>query len=126
MAQGEDRWIEVSKSAFSHEAEGLKFLHDLVPNASPYRAWTNFEFMDNHGQWHEIDALILGRRRLHLVELKAYTGVLQGVRDELGDHIARWPLAYPAFAAAGHSPQSAAPGVKNRGRGSQSRVECGA
>ncbi|NKX80098.1 protein kinase [Gordonia amicalis] len=78
VAQGEDRWIEVSKSAFSHEAEGLKFLHDLVPNASPYRAWTNFEFMDNHGQWHEIDALILGRRRLHLVELKAYTGVLQG------------------------------------------------
>lgn len=78
MTQGDDRWIEVSKSAFAHEAEGLKYLRDLIPQTSPYRTWTNFEFMDNHGQWHEIDALVLGRRRLHLVELKAYTGVLQG------------------------------------------------
>lgn len=34
--------------------------------------------MDNHGRWHEIDALVLGRRRLHLIELKHYTGVLRG------------------------------------------------
>ncbi|WP_189094608.1 protein kinase domain-containing protein [Nocardia jinanensis] len=53
-------------------------LRYVVPKASPYRAWTNFEFMDNHGQWHEIDALVLGRRRLHLIELKHYTGVLRG------------------------------------------------
>nr|WP_240918697.1 NERD domain-containing protein [Rhodococcus sp. 14C212] len=64
-------------------------LRYVVPKASPYRAWTNFEFMDNHGQWHEIDALVLGRRRLHLVELKHYTGLLQGtetswVRTTLG------------------------------------------
>ncbi|MXQ77396.1 protein kinase [Rhodococcus rhodochrous] len=64
-------------------------LRYIVPKASPYRAWTNFEFMDNHGQWHEIDALVLGRRRLHLVELKHYTGVLRGtetnwVRTTLG------------------------------------------
>ncbi|HEY9311529.1 hypothetical protein [Williamsia sp.] len=63
MAQ-DDRWIEVSKSAFAHEAEGLAMLRDIVPvSSSPYRAWTNFEFMDNHGQWHEIDALVLGRRQ---------------------------------------------------------------
>ncbi|MBF6301581.1 protein kinase [Nocardia amamiensis] len=64
-------------------------LRQIVPNAPPYRAWTNFEFMDNHGQWHEIDALVLGRRRLHLLELKHYTGVLRGsetswVRTTLG------------------------------------------
>ncbi|WP_242496868.1 NERD domain-containing protein [Rhodococcus sp. Q1] len=89
MAQGDDRWVEVSKSAFAHETDGLAMLRYIVPKASPYRAWTNFEFMDNHGQWHEIDALVLGRRRLHLVELKHYTGVLQGtetnwVRTTLG------------------------------------------
>ncbi|OLL18358.1 serine/threonine protein kinase [Rhodococcus sp. M8] len=89
MAQGDDRWVEVSKSAFPHEADGLAMLRYVVPKASPYRAWTNFEFMDNHGQWHEIDALVLGRRRLHLVELKHYTGLLQGtetswVRTTLG------------------------------------------
>ncbi|MGF0247799.1 protein kinase domain-containing protein [Rhodococcus erythropolis] len=78
MTQGNDRWVEVSKSAFAHETEGLQFLHDLIPNASPYRVWTNFEFMDNHGLWHEIDALVLGRRRLHLVELKHFVGTLRG------------------------------------------------
>lgn len=56
-------------------------LRDAVPMTPPYRVWTNFEFMDNHGQWHEIDALVLGRRRLHLIELKAYTGVLQGTEQ---------------------------------------------
>lgn len=80
MAQ-DDRWIEVSKSAFAHEAEGFAMLRDIVPVSSPYRAWTNFEFMDNHGQWHEIEALVLGRRRLHLIELKAYTGLLQGTEQ---------------------------------------------
>jgi hypothetical protein len=70
--------VEVSRSAFAHEAEGLRMLKDLLPDAAPYRAWTNFEFMDSHGQWHEIDALVLGRRRIHLVELKAYTGIITG------------------------------------------------
>jgi serine/threonine protein kinase len=74
----DQRWVEVSRSVFPHEAEGLRMLKDLLPDAAPYRAWTNFEFMDSHGQWHEVDALILGRRRLHLVELKAYTGIITG------------------------------------------------
>lgn len=74
----DDRWIEVSKSTFAHEAEGLDYLRRLIPDSSPYRVWTNFEFMDNHGGWNEIDALVLGRRRLHMVELKSYTGLLTG------------------------------------------------
>lgn len=78
MALGDDRWIEVSKSAFPHEQEGLDLLRYVLPDAAPYRAWSNFEFLDNHGQWHEVDALVLGRRRLHLIELKHFQGVLRG------------------------------------------------
>jgi serine/threonine protein kinase len=74
----DDRWIEVSKSAYAHEAEGLELLRGIVPLATPYRVWTNFEFMDNHGGWNEVDALVLGRRRLHMVELKSYNGLLTG------------------------------------------------
>jgi Nuclease-related domain len=33
---------------------------------------------DRHGKWHEADLLVLGRRRLHLVELKYYSGTLRG------------------------------------------------
>lgn len=72
----DERWVEVSRSAYPHEAEGLQLLKDVIPDASPYRVWTNFEFMDTNGQWHEVDALVLGRRRLHLVELKAFTGII--------------------------------------------------
>ena len=78
MAQQVQRWIEVTPSQFTHEAEGLNIVRALLPDQPPFRAWSNFEFRDSQGKWHEIDLLILGRRRLHLVELKYYTGTLRG------------------------------------------------
>jgi hypothetical protein len=72
------RWVEVSPSQFSHETEGLRYVKDLLPNQPPFRAWSNLEFRDSHGRWHEVDLLVLGRRQLHLVELKYYTGRLRG------------------------------------------------
>ena len=78
MAQQVQRWIEVTPSQFSHEAEGLNVVRSLLPGNAPFRAWSNFEFRDGHGKWHEVDLLVLGRRRLHLVELKYYSGTLRG------------------------------------------------
>lgn len=74
----DERWVEVSPSQFTHEAEGLLYLKSKLPAHSPYRAWTNFEFRDSHGRWHEVDALVLTQRRLHLIELKYYSGRLRG------------------------------------------------
>jgi hypothetical protein len=48
------------------------------PQTRPFRAWSNFEFRDGQGKWHEVDLLVLGRRRLHLVELKYYSGTVRG------------------------------------------------
>ena len=78
MAQRVQRWIEVTPSQFTHEAEGLNVVRALLPDQPPFRAWSNFEFRDGHGKWHEVDLLVLGRRRLHLVELKYYAGTLRG------------------------------------------------
>ncbi len=78
MAQRVQRWIEVTPSQFTHEAEGLNIVRGLLPDQPSFRAWSNFEFRDGHGKWHEVDLLVLGRRRLHLVELKYYTGTLRG------------------------------------------------
>ena len=78
MAQRVRRWIEVTPSQFTHEAEGLSLVRSLLPANAPFRAWSNFEFRDGHGKWHEVDLLVLGRRRLHLVELKYYSGTLRG------------------------------------------------
>lgn len=72
------RWVEVTPSQFAHEAEGLRVVRDLLPNAAPYRAWSNFEFRDAHGNWAEVDLLVLAPDGLHLVELKYYSGRLRG------------------------------------------------
>jgi hypothetical protein len=77
VAQHVKRWTEVTPSQFTHEAEGLSIVRSLLPDQPPFRAWSNFEFRDSHGKWHEVDLLVLGRR-LHLVELKYYSGTLRG------------------------------------------------
>lgn len=73
-----DRWVEISESKFTHEAEGLRLVRELLPDVEPFRAWSNFEFRDTHGRWHEVDLVVLGRDTLHLVELKYYSGRLRG------------------------------------------------
>jgi serine/threonine protein kinase len=78
VPRGVQRWTEVTGSQFTHEAEGLGVIRALLPSRDPFRAWSNFEFRDGHGKWHEVDLLVLGQRRLHLVELKYYAGALRG------------------------------------------------
>ncbi|MEU8284183.1 BREX system serine/threonine kinase PglW [Micromonospora sp. NPDC048905] len=75
---GQDRWIEVSPSQFPHEADGLALVRAIMPDETPFRAWSNFEFRDSRGRWHEVDLLLLGRKQLHLIELKYYSGTLRG------------------------------------------------
>jgi serine/threonine protein kinase len=70
--------MEVTASPFAHETEGLNRIKSLLPTVTPFRAWSNFEFRDDQGKWHEVDLLVLGRRRIHLVELKYYSGTIAG------------------------------------------------
>ncbi|MBY6413366.1 BREX system serine/threonine kinase PglW [Rhodococcus sp. BP-252] len=76
------RWVEVSPSQFDHEKEGLDLVKALLPDAPPFRAWSNFEFRDSRGRWHEVDLLVLARDTLYLIELKYYSGTLRG-----NDHV---------------------------------------
>lgn len=96
MAQREDeRWVEVSESPFDHEREGLDSVREWLPKTSPYRAWSNFEFRDSHGGWHECDLLVLGPGGLYLIELKHYYGTLEGDDTRWrrnGGHFMKSPL----------------------------------
>ena len=55
---GDGRWVEVSPSQFTHETEGLDLVRKLLPGQPPFRAWSNFEFRDGRGRWHEVDLLV--------------------------------------------------------------------
>lgn len=78
----DDRWVEVTPSQFAHEAEGLRVIRDLLPARAPFRAWSNFEFRDDRGNWSEVDLLVLAPDGLHLLELKYYSGRLRGTDQQ--------------------------------------------
>ena len=113
MAQQVQRWIEVTPSQFPHEAEGLNIVRSLLPDNAPFRAWSNLEFRDGQGKWHEVDLLVLGRRRLHLVELKYYSGTLRG--DD---------LTWRRTGTGPRTPRSSSPAARRSGWRASSGTSC--
>src|SRR3954453_22033244 len=81
-----DRWVEVTPSRYPHEREGLESVRDNLPDADPYRAWSNFEFIALDGTPFEVDLLVLGPAGLHLVELKAWSGRITGTERDWLEH----------------------------------------
>lgn len=72
------RWTVVSPSAYEWEREALEFLREHLPDHDPWRAWSNFEFVDDEGRVNEVDLLVLGPAGLILVEIKSRPGVIEG------------------------------------------------
>ena len=72
------RWTAVSQSAFEWEREALDFLREHLPDREPWRAWSNFEFIDDEGRVNEVDVLVLTPVGLILVEVKSRPGTLRG------------------------------------------------
>lgn len=66
------RWTAVSQSAFEWEREALDFLRDHLPDHEPWRAWSNFEFIDDEGRVNEVDVGLV------LIEVKSRPGTLRG------------------------------------------------
>jgi serine/threonine protein kinase len=73
-----DRWTTVTDSSFPWEREALEFLREHLPDHEPWRAWSNFEFIDDQGRVNEVDLLVLGPRGLILVEIKSRPGTVEG------------------------------------------------
>jgi serine/threonine protein kinase len=72
------RWHVVHSSAFPHEQEALELLRARLPDTSPFRAWSNFEFIAEDGSINEVDALIVSTDRIYLVEIKHWSGAISG------------------------------------------------
>jgi len=72
------RWKQVTPSAFAWEREALEHVKALLPDAEPYRAWSNAEFVADDGTVNEVDLLVACPRGLFLVEIKSRPGRLAG------------------------------------------------
>jgi len=71
------RWIQVTPSQHAWEADALDALRSLLPDAEPFRVWTNFEFTDG-GRIHEADALAITPKGVFLIEIKSWSGRVDG------------------------------------------------
>jgi hypothetical protein len=72
------RWTAISQSAFAWEREALDFARGHLPDYEPWRAWSNFEFVDDEGRVNEVDLLVLTAAGLVLVEIKSRPGTVRG------------------------------------------------
>jgi Nuclease-related domain len=72
------RWKEINSSAWAHERAGLRHVKILLPDADPYFAWANVEFLATDSSVNEIDLLVLTPSGLHLIELKHWQGEISG------------------------------------------------
>ncbi|OWV13599.1 serine/threonine protein kinase [Micromonospora wenchangensis] len=78
MREGSPRWEQINPSAYQHEQEGLRELAGYLPDAEPFHVWANVEFVGTDGSINEVDALVLTRSGLYVLELKHWQGRLAG------------------------------------------------
>lgn len=79
------RWRQVTPSQHAWEADALETLRVLLPDADPYYAWTNFEFTDG-GRIHEADALVVTPKGVFLIEIKSWSGQVNGTQGTWVQH----------------------------------------
>ncbi|MEU8404314.1 BREX system serine/threonine kinase PglW [Nonomuraea sp. NPDC048892] len=72
----EGRWTSITPSQFQHEREALEHVRELLPDAEPYRAWSNFTFTAYTGHVREVDLFVAAPSGLYLIEVKSLRGRL--------------------------------------------------
>jgi hypothetical protein len=80
MALSNARWKRFAESKFPHEREALDFLAQGLPDSDPVLLYSNFEFIADDGSVNEIDALVVTRAGVFLVEIKSRGGIVTGNR----------------------------------------------
>jgi hypothetical protein len=85
------RWTATTESSFPWEREALEFLREHLPDHDPWRAWSNFEFVDDQGRVNEVDLLVLGPRGLILVEIFSGVTAPSGQPIKTGSSWTCWP-----------------------------------
>lgn len=77
MKADSPRWVQVTPSAFSWERAALDWLRSRLPDQNLWRAWANFEMVDDHGVA-EVDVLVVSPAGVWVIEIKSRPGTLTG------------------------------------------------
>ena len=80
MALSKTRWKRFAESKYPHEREALEFLSQGLPDSDPNLLYTNFEFIADDGSVNEVDALVVTRAGVFMVETKSRGGIVFGNR----------------------------------------------
>jgi serine/threonine protein kinase len=78
MALSTARWRSITDSEFAWERAALDFVRERLPDAEPYRAWSNFDFIADDGTINEVDLVVLAPSGFFLIEIKSRPGLLEG------------------------------------------------
>lgn len=74
---GPKRFTQVTPSAFAHERQGLQLVREALPDRDPYHLWTS-ALLFQGPRAYEIDGIAIGTHCIYLLELKAYSGRIEG------------------------------------------------
>ncbi len=86
MSTPHPHWTEIGDTPHSWERDALDYLRDHLPHYDPFRGFALFEFVADDGSINEVDALVIGRGRIYLVEIKSWPGSVSGdTRDWFND-----------------------------------------
>jgi serine/threonine protein kinase len=79
VALPKHRVVKVGETLYPHEQEGIEFAISDLPDTDPYHLWALIDLLDpSTGRLLEIDLLVIGYSAIYLVELKAYSGKMEG------------------------------------------------
>jgi hypothetical protein len=78
MALSTARWKSITESEYAWERAALDFVRERLPDAEPYRAWSNFDFIADDGTINEVDLVVLAPSGFFLIEIKSRPGLLEG------------------------------------------------
>jgi hypothetical protein len=70
----------MAESRYAHEREALEFLREELPDSELTLVYSNFEFIADDGTVNEVDALVVTRAGMFLLELKSRGGIVKGNR----------------------------------------------
>jgi serine/threonine protein kinase len=77
----DEQWTSVAPTEFPHEQEAFDFIKQRAKQV--VGAWSNFEFVEHGGKIYEIDLMVLTATQLFLIEIKSWSGILDGTMNNM-------------------------------------------